>query len=65
MRFTEAIPIIVLLSIMILIGCYPIVVADMLDIELHAVYQMWNNIGVAAIWDIRKLLRSGRHSVNN
>ena len=51
MRFTEAIPIIVLLSIMILIGCYPIVVADMLDIELHAVYNMWNDIGVVATWD--------------
>lgn len=52
MRFTEAIPNIVLLSMIILLGCYPIVVVDMLELPLHMVYSIWSDIPVVDQWDI-------------
>ncbi|MCR8660470.1 hypothetical protein NV377_24510 [Paenibacillus sp. T3-5-0-4] len=52
MRFTEAIPNIVLLSIIILLGCYPIVIVDMMELELHNVYSMWKHIIDDVQWDM-------------
>ncbi|URN96060.1 MAG: hypothetical protein NAG76_07480 [Candidatus Pristimantibacillus lignocellulolyticus] len=52
MRFTEAIPNIVLLSVIILLGCYPIVIVDMIELELHTVYSMWKPIIDEVPWDI-------------
>lgn len=52
MRFTEAIPNIVLLSIIILLGCYPIVIVDMIELEMHTVYSMWKHIIVDVHWDM-------------
>jgi len=55
MRFTEAIPNIVLLSIIILLGCYPIVIVDMIELELHTVYSMWKHMIVDVSWNVGEI----------
>lgn len=51
MRFTEAIPNIILLSIIILLGCYPVIIVDMLEVELHTIFALWKHIITGFHWD--------------
>ena|GEM_PF-1249393 len=43
LRFVEALPAIVLLTFIIVLGCYPIVVVDLLEYELHQLHRFWEH----------------------
>lgn len=47
LRFIEAFPAIILLSLVILIGCYPVIITDLLELQFHQLYLYWGQIETA------------------
>lgn len=47
LRFIEAFPAIILLSLVILVGCYPVIITDLLEPEFHQLYLFWGQIETA------------------
>jgi NADH:ubiquinone oxidoreductase subunit 2 (subunit N) len=44
LRFIEAFPAILLLTFVIVLGCYPIIFVDLMELEFHNLYAFWGQI---------------------
>lgn len=51
LRFIEALPAIILLTFIIVLGCYPIIAVDLLEYELHQLHKFWEH-AVAALPEV-------------
>jgi len=51
LRFIEAIPAILLLTMVVVLGCYPIIAVDVMGTELHQLHRFWEHIGSVATMD--------------
>lgn len=56
LRFIEAFPVILLLTFIIVLGCYPVIVVDVMEGQFQQLYTFWGELQIQSSFEFSKLV---------